>query len=63
MGRKKNEDRPIELQTSPINLRVSNEARSILNTIPKYDRGKVLSKLICENKQFIKMQNQINKEG
>lgn len=57
MGRKKNEDRPIEQQTSPINLRVSNEARRVLDSAPKYQRGKILTKLILENKQFIITQN------
>lgn len=48
MGRKKNEDRPIELQTSPINLRVSNEARNVLNNVPKYNRGKWMSERITK---------------
>jgi len=49
MGRKKNQDRPTELQTSPINLRVTNEARKVIDQISKYNRGKWLSELIVKN--------------
>ena len=49
-GRKKGW-RANDVQTVPLNVRVSKEAREILNTVSRYKIGQFISELIIKSKE------------